>query len=185
MIFCPNQELSFYVNEVYTKMNRIYPILEDYDIYLKLNPRLTTTLGHCIAVRNNSIDPLKKRYDIEISEKFFTARKKEAPNEVGGVIAHELCHTLPGCMNHNSTAWKTVANRVTAIGYPISRCYNGEYKTPKNYRYKLVCEACGWNKKYQKQTKIIQVGLVYGTDAINKRWRCPICKKQAFAIEFI
>ena len=67
---------------------------------------------------------------------------------IKNVIAHELCHTLPGCMNHGPRFHKYVAKIKQLMGYVIdtkadedSSGYFNKYLPQSNYMIK--CDDCG------------------------------------------
>lgn len=77
-------------------------------------------------------------------------------------IAHEICHTIKGCMNHG-TEWKHYAQMLKARGYNIKRTNSAEdkgihadaYSTPTNYKYEVYCAKCGTTSRYQRKGKVI------------------------------
>lgn len=77
-------------------------------------------------------------------------------------IAHEVCHTIKGCMNHGAT-WKHYAQLLSVFGYNIKRTNSAADKgisaeaqiASKNYKYEVRCEKCGNSNFYQKAGKVV------------------------------
>ena len=77
-------------------------------------------------------------------------------------IAHEVCHTIKGCMNHGAT-WKHYAQLLSVFGYNIKRTNSAadkglnteQYLANKNYKYEIRCEKCCTASFYQKRGKAI------------------------------
>lgn len=77
-------------------------------------------------------------------------------------IAHEICHTIKGCMNHGDK-WKHYAQLLSVFGYNIKRTNSAEdkgistevYTAAKNYKYEVRCGKCGATAYYQKKTKAV------------------------------
>ena len=77
-------------------------------------------------------------------------------------IAHEICHTIKGCMNHGDK-WKHYAQLLSVFGYNIKRTNSAEDKgisaevhsASKNYKYEVRCEKCGSTSYYQKKGTVV------------------------------
>lgn len=77
-------------------------------------------------------------------------------------IAHEICHTIKGCMNHGEK-WKHYAQLLSVFGYNIKRTNSAADKgisaeahiASKNYKYEVYCAKCGTTTPYQKKGKVI------------------------------
>lgn len=101
-------------------------------------------------------------------------------------IAHEVCHTIKGCMNHGPE-WKHYAQMLSVFGYLIKRTGSAEDKgistasvaVTKNYKYMLYCRKCG--KQYYYCTKSKAVTAVSTQKYHN--YRCSCCGSHNLAVE--
>ncbi len=71
---------------------------------------------------------------------------------IKNTIIHELIHCFPYCNNHGEQFKKYAKYINTKLGYDISRVGNKkedfeksnvEFKETVNYKYKVICKACG------------------------------------------
>ena len=77
-------------------------------------------------------------------------------------IAHEVCHTIKGCMNHGAT-WKHYAQLLSVFGYNIKRTNSAADKgitteqhiATKKYKYEVRCEKCGTSSFYVTKSKAV------------------------------
>ncbi len=70
---------------------------------------------------------------------------KNDPKALRDVLAHELAHTVEGCMNHGPN-FKAVAEKMTKYGYEIETYFDeSKYENlqPKKPKYLIECEGCG------------------------------------------
>ena len=137
---------------------------------IRVNTRAKSFFGRCSYQGNG-------KYLIEISEMMMKARQKELMN----TMLHELLHTCKGCMNHGKL-WKSYAQRLNDIGYRVETTSSyekiGIKRPPKQYRYKVICEGCGYEWKYQKKGSIIR--------SIENGWGCRCgCGSTRFRVEEI
>lgn len=123
------------------------PVAEQIDPRVQLNTRAKKRYGRCLCRAG--------RYTIELS-----AYLEDADSSfVYTVLAHEVLHTCPGCMNHGAH-WKLYAARMRErYGYPIERTASygllPEQK-PAPTRYMLQCTVCGAVFPRQKKSKLVQ-----------------------------
>jgi len=107
-----------------------------------LNTRAKSRLGSCRREKK----PLQEEFFvIELSRRLGEAEVFK----IKEVIAHELLHTCPGCMNHGKK-WKLYAQMMNeTFGYEITRTYTDEkmgispLPSAEQYRYTVVCKGCG------------------------------------------
>ena len=76
-------------------------------------------------------------------------------------IAHEVCHTIKGCMNHGAT-WKQYAQILSVFGYNVKRTNSAadkgidvEKHIENKYKYVITCSKCGCKNYYSKKTKVV------------------------------
>ena len=127
---------------------------------VKVNTRAKARLGSCRQIKK----PLQKdSFIIEISHRLFEAEEKK----IKEVIAHELLHTCPGCMNHGKK-WKLYAEEMNrAFGYGITRTYTDEkigitpLPTREEYKYTLVCNGCGTLIKRKRRCRLVENPELY------------------------
>ena len=97
------------------------------------------------------------QYLIEISQHLIEAEDKY----IREVLAHEVLHTCPNCMNHGRQ-WKYHAMRMNyKYGYEISRtnsCENLGITDPQieQANYVITCNNCGRKTYKQRTSKVIK-----------------------------
>lgn len=110
----------------------------------RVSTRCRQQWGHCKAVGFGA-------FEITISAKLL---QDDVDDQFAkDTIAHELLHTVDGCMNHGKK-WKTLANRVNTCcpGYCIkSRTAAIEKGIAVEYRYLMRC--CGCNATIGRHRK--------------------------------
>lgn len=136
-IICVKRELS------------ILKIEYNKSVKFQINNRSRTRWGQCSLREDGS-------YVIEISNLLLHNCIQD--KFLKEVIAHELLHTVNGCMNHGKK-WKTLASQMNChYGYNIKRCAS-YYDDEKEYNYILQCKNCGQlfcRKRYSKIIKNIE-----------------------------
>ena len=115
--------------------------------HVERNTRAKKRYGRCIKKRDG--------YQIELS-----AYLEQADSAfVRTVLAHEVMHTCPGCMNHGAS-WKRYAAKMRdRYGYEITRTSGYPLlpeKEPPAARYMLQCTACGTKFPRQKLSRLVQ-----------------------------
>lgn len=110
------------------------------------------------------------RYKITINRAYL---QNSDPQSVHNTIAHEVLHSIPGCMNHGEK-WNYYARQfMTALPqFNISRCSNNEEFN--NYlkrametqaKYTIICKKCGARfykaRKSQWMEYIMEGGKCY------------------------
>lgn len=98
-------------------------------------------------------------FDLTVSKTLFEAIPNEyvAEHRLFECMIHEIMHTIPGCLSHTGK-WKQIANMLNSkYGFNISRCNSSNecdvVLPPKSYKYKIVCEDCGMEYKYNRRLK--------------------------------
>lgn len=111
-------------------------------------------LGNCKIVGNGV-------FDISISEILLQDDIDDQKSK--NTIAHELLHTVEGCMNHK-WYWNKLATLVNEkiSGYNIKRTFDPKeigmdtaVRKPV-YHYFFKCKGCGIELKYQRKGKFVQ-----------------------------
>lgn len=136
------------IEDIFEDMKYQFADFEDdipFDIYdvssiLKwLAPHNRKTLGRCTYQGG--------RYYISLNPNLLKFGD-DGYNVIKDVIAHELCHTLPGCFNHGSEFHKYARLIGQLMGYKIdtkadvdASGYFRKYLPDANY--KLICNKCG------------------------------------------
>lgn len=127
------------------------PISERIDPHVAVNTRAKKRYGRCIY--KNGF------YAIELS-----AYLKEADSAlVHTVVAHELLHTCPGCLNHGERWKHHAAVMQKQYGYIIERTAKEPLaqERPAEARYLLECTACGMQIARQKKSKAVEYPYLY------------------------
>ena len=132
------------------------PVSRNIDTTVKINPNPTSRWGQCSKKGSY--------YTIELTE--IAATNKAA---ACAVLAHEILHTCPGCMNHGKK-WQEYAKKFTKEwGIAISRV-NGEHaglKLERKVAHEVACTGCGQIWKYSRHSKVTLHPASY---------RCTKCK---------
>jgi len=107
-------------------------------------------------------------YRIKITEKLISSRIDKS---VCNTIIHELLHTCEGCMSHTGL-WKEYAEKInSSTGYSIKRLTPAsEIGIVPDYKYKVICKACGSVAYYNSNNKFIKdmgVGYLCGNCSCN------------------
>lgn len=127
------------------------PVSDKIDPHVVLNTRAKKRYGRCVLQNG--------RYQIEISA-FIPQNDLRLLHEV---IAHEVLHTCPGCMNHGAR-WKLYAKVLCdRYGYTIGRTAKEplvQESAPKA-RYMLECTACGAQIPRQKMSRAVEHPALY------------------------
>lgn len=104
-----------------------------------LNSNNRKTLGRCTE-RNG-------RFTIQLNPNLLKF-EEDGEKIIRETIAHELCHTLPGCMNHGKEFHKKADSIYRLMGYHIdtkadvdSSAYFQKYLPQADYM--LICDKCG------------------------------------------
>ena len=161
MYTCKQQLVSLGFSELNSKLYN-----------LEINPRFRKKLGQCCYNRKSMF------YTIKISKNFMQV----CPEHVKNTMMHELIHSINGCMNHGPN-FQYVANLVNnKFGYNVSTTsyydsYNNYLNNTKNYRYKLKCNSCGKEWRYEKAGK-----LVRGVQSNPHYCTCPYCRTNSFSV---
>lgn len=116
------------------------------DPHVRLNTRAKKRYGRCICKNG--------RYEIELSAHLVHADS----SFVYTVLAHEVLHTCPGCMNHGPL-WKQYAARMRErYGYLIARTaqYALVPEAPREAPYLLQCAACGTLFPRQRMSRSVR-----------------------------
>ena len=153
-----NQLLQQVINEA--KALEI-PVSRHISPSLFINNRTKSRFGGCKKVKGF----VHYTYQIEISKVLLDG---EAAT-IKEILAHEVLHTCPGCMNHGP-AWKKHCMTMEAgLGYRLERTSSYEKlgiedrRKPKSYRYVVECRQCGQKIYRQRKSPL--------TDATS-RYRC-------------
>ena len=141
---------------------------------IAFNPRLTRSCGR--THRFNGM------FEMDFSFFFF---KKGGEDSIRDTIAHEVVHTVPGCLNHGD-GFKSVARRLEKHGYHVARlCQDEKYakyitqKETLGTTYHVVCEDCGWDGTRRKRLSKLLKGIM---QAGQRRYSCPVCGSHKLSV---
>lgn len=134
------------LQEVITEARKAnIPVSNNINPIISINTRAKCRLGLC--KRNGD------SFDIEISA--FLEQAGE--NAIKQILAHEILHTCPNCMNHGRT-WKYYAMKMNMdYGYDIERtdsCANLGIVSPKERNYVIQCQKCGREEIRERASKV-------------------------------
>lgn len=118
---------------------------------VELSTRAKKQLGCCVSGPQG--------FRIRLSEMVRLAGEQACRE----VLAHEVLHTCPGCLNHGPR-WKSYAEQMNkAYGYSISRLS----RTPESavkapvWRWRVVCTVCGRCYLRQKSSALVRRPQAY------------------------
>lgn len=144
-----NQLLQQVINEA---LALGIPVSRQISPSLQVNQRTKARFGGCKKVKGF----LHSTYQIEISKVLLhaeTGMMKE-------ILAHEVLHSCPGCMNHGPT-WKNHCKKMEdAYGYRLERTSTYEklgiedQRESKTYRYVVECTRCGQRIYRQRKSAL-------------------------------
>lgn len=141
---------------------------------IAFNPRLTRSCGRTHRFNDT--------FEMDFSFIFF---KKGGEDSIRDTIAHEVVHTVPGCLNHGD-GFKAVARRLEKHGYHIARlCQDEKYakyitqKEALGTTYHAVCEDCGWDGTRRKRLSKLLKGIM---QAGQRRYSCPVCGSHKLSV---
>lgn len=127
------------------------PVSDRIHPQITINTRAKKRYGRCIYKDG--------RYTIELS-----AHLQNADNHlVHTVMAHEVLHTCPGCMNHGED-WKYYAAVMgKQYGYAIERAAKEPLiqEKPVEARYLLECTACGMQIVRCRKSRVVEYPHLY------------------------
>ena len=147
------EEVTKRVNEAFKKGGYDF---NKYNIELKVNNRLSTTLGRCMSKRAGDE---WKPYAIEFAGKLLN---NATDQEVIDVIYHEVAHALVGIETkekHGHDAYfKAMCARIGTTNdgrYTNIESYNEERKN-KIFKYDVFCDNCGLIGHYSRMNKTLR-----------------------------
>ncbi len=149
-----NELVKEYIEIVNLSLCMNDEINPDHIVEIKMNPRLTRSLGRC-----------KHRYGLftlEFSVDYFNY-ENTTQDDRESIIVHEILHTVQGCQNHGEkfnrlgrlmereTGLKDIAGSTKSD----TRGYSNARKKA-TYKYRLTCNGCGntWLRKRSKGLRI-------------------------------
>lgn len=138
------------MKEIYEEVCALgIPVSGNIEPEVQINTRAKKRYGRCMRLHGE-----KYEYRIEVSA--YLENKDE--NCVRSVLAHELLHTCPRCMNHK-LLWKTYAGKMNnAYSYCITATTKEalvEYEE-KPVKYMLQCTKCKRQFPRMKLTAVVQ-----------------------------
>ena len=112
-----------------------------------INSRAKTRFGCCKRTAQG--------YVIELSDRAVAAGEAVCRE----ILAHEILHSCPGCINHQ-VRWKHYAGMMKqAYGYDIRttrKCADLGVESGYQARYRLKCERCGAVLERMKKSSLIK-----------------------------
>ena len=149
------QEIREILNELATSINLVY------DTPIKINGRLTKTLGRVIA-EPAAFDSYKPEV-IEFSKQFLETSTDESVRQV---IMHEFCHWAvlveTGKIHHHDAVFKAMCRR---IGCDFNRPQTKVERIvsdDKLFKYIVKCKDCDNEMHYNKAGKVVKNPEWYG-----------------------
>ena len=128
------------------------PVSNNIEKNVIINTRAKARLGACKMKKGK----LRKHFTIEIGSALLICEERQ----IKEVLAHEIIHTCPGCMNHSSK-WKKYADIMNkAYGYNIKISYQLKddrlsEKLKERYNYRIYCKECGAEIFRQRKSKVV------------------------------
>lgn len=126
-------------------------------VSVTINTRAKKRWGQCKRLSNGT-------YTINISNSLMA--DNVSINAAKNTMAHEILHTVKGCMNHGPE-WQTVADKMNRIYpdiYNIKRTTSAEEKglegvgrvRNEEWKCKLVCQKCKGVHYYKRESKTVR-----------------------------
>lgn len=164
--------------------NEVLSDIESLDIPVRTvselvsNKKYVRTWGHCERLRTVGG---KVCFKISIAESLLDDSLDDMAAKT--TIAHELLHTIDGCMNHGPK-WNKYARLLDVFGYNVKRitsCAEKGIDPNQHYSYKylVTCESCGHTCRYLKKSNIVAKILVGDTSTL----RCGVCRSHRLIAE--
>ena len=126
-------------------------------VSVTINTRAKKRWGQCKRLPNGT-------YTINISNSLMA--DSVSINAAKNTMAHEILHTVKGCMNHGPE-WQSVADKMNQAypdTYNIKRTTSAEEKglesigrvRHEEYKCMLVCQKCGGKHYYKRESKAVR-----------------------------
>lgn len=157
------EDVVYYVEDAFQKAGYDFGY---FNIDVKINSRLTHTLGRCLSRDINGVcDP----YEIQLSKKLFENGTDES---IKNVIYHEAAHAISiietGEYQGHNAIFKAICHR---IGTPFDKMKaDVEWIKDKEelYKYTVYCEKCGKVvKRYNRAGKVVKEPQHYFSKCCN------------------
>lgn len=136
------KDLQSIYMEVKTELKRINMDYSPRIAGIKVNGRLKACAGQC------TLNLLSGVYFIEIAR--FMVQDAVETQSLKNVIAHEIIHTCPDCMNHDAEFTKRAGRLNRMLGYNVKisdteeeMSKHGVEVPHESYKYAFVCKKCG------------------------------------------
>ena len=131
------EQLKCGVSRTFKKAGHNFPN----SIEIKINGRLTRTLGRCMY---KNIYEIATPYKIEFSKQFLETSTDDC---IESVIAHEACHALvaieTGVAHHHDEYFKEMCRRVGCTNDGRTTQVESTVDDRALYKYFVVCKECG------------------------------------------
>ena len=155
-----NKRLVLLLDETSRELRQLdIPIVSNIS-KISANTRAKSRFGCCKKIAGVT---KVKQYEIEISYELIESCDKNLKS----VIAHELIHTCPGCLNHGKL-WKEYIAKVNKkYEYDISTTSKySDYlldmpEKKESYKYRVVCNDCGNEVFRKRKSKVIKAPGFY------------------------
>ncbi|MGI5888099.1 MAG: SprT-like domain-containing protein [Oscillospiraceae bacterium] len=149
---CTKSDVDMLLGEVIWQAENIgIPVSEHISRRVRISGKATSGFGSCTKRKNGT-------YEIMLSSRVAEAGEGAVRN----VLAHEVLHTCPGCSNHGALWKRYAAMMKSAYGYDIrTRADPKELGVRTEYRYSVVCLACGRRYERQKMCRLIRHPSMY------------------------
>lgn len=145
-----------------------------------VNTRAKSRWGRCSRTRGYNGT---YTYTIQVSDRLLQDDLDDMA--LKDTLAHELIHTVKGCMNHGPE-WKKWGDKLSVYGYNIKRCTSSEEKGISReeiitqYKYEVICNGCDKRFYYNRKTNALKSimsnrGTCY----------CPRCKGRKFTVNIL
>lgn len=128
--------------------------LDDYDIEIALNGRLTRTLGRCFTVVEFGIArPTKIEFSRQLVE-------TSVDDSIIAVIKHECCHALvaleTGERHGHDAVFKAMCARIGCTNDGITTHVERTVANSEVYKYSVFCDNCGFVAGYNRMCKTLR-----------------------------
>ena len=180
------QDIQRIFSEVYEEFN---DYSEDLDFCTQaiVNPDVkwlrsnaTRSLGTCRQVDTRYGGGMELPvFDIHLNP-VLLEYDSEYENQIRDVIAHELCHTLPGCQNHGKEFHNKARIIGDLLGYKIDTKADADasaqfvkVRDANGAPYKVKCDNCGAEREFPKLNDQIKKSYYYKCAQCGKPYLVP------------
>ena len=142
-------------DRIYKTFAKAGYVFDQYDIQVKINPRLTSTLGRC---KSQYVNGKCKPYMLEFSKQMLeTASEKTILDVIDHECAHALVTLETGENQGHNKIFKAMCAKIGTTSDGTKTKVELEVPEEQLYKYFVICKDCGKIVgKYHKAGKVVK-----------------------------